>query len=118
MLEASRPILPILIQVNPLSEDLKISFNGIDDKDFVQNAFFNYLIYYPYTKFSASAFSSTEQTEKFFAILDKWTNEKYSEKTQPDYIIIKPNQLSEFGLNTQMVFKTDKYLLLYNKIVK
>ncbi len=107
------------IQESGQNLQMVISGKQLDDKKFVQNAFFTYLIYYPYTKFSKSAFSSKVQAEKFFSVLDKWSKEKYSAESQPDYIIIKPNQLSEFGLTNQVVFKTDKYLLLsYKKIAK
>lgn len=84
----------------------------LDDNSFTENVFFNYVIYYPFTKFSASVFSSKEQTDDFFSILDKWSTDQYSEQIQPDYIIIKPVQLPRFNLNTQVVFKTDKYILL------
>jgi len=100
------------LQTSAQSLQRVLSGKQLDDKSFVQNVFFNYIIYYPYAKFSESAFSSKEQTEKLFSVLDKWNNEKYSEKFPPDYIIITPNQLSKFSLNTKIVFKTNKYILL------
>jgi hypothetical protein len=99
------------------TQNVEIVTSGtqLDDINFLQNAFYNYLIYYPITKFSQSAFTSPYETTLFFSTLDKWSEDIYTGNTNYNYIIVKPDQLTNFKDGNRVVFKTNKYLVLSTK---
>lgn len=97
------------------SENLQTVVSGkqLDDQRFMENAFINYLIYYPYTQFSKLAFNSEQEIQNFFAVLDKWSQEPYLEKTKIDYVILKANQTLGFD-KRNMVFNSNGYQIIRN----
>lgn len=92
---------------------LVTSGKELDDNSFIQNAFFNYLVYYPFTKFSKLAFDSESESEKFFNTLDNWSREPYLGSTKIDYVIVRTDKISELELDIKPVFRTKMYILGY-----
>ncbi|KTD30740.1 hypothetical protein Lmor_2847 [Legionella moravica] len=82
----------------------------MDDTSFLQNAFFNHLIYYPFTTFSKNAFSSVENMKSFYSILNNWQSDDYSGDKHYDFLIRKIDS-SSISESHKVVFKSNAYFI-------
>ena len=95
------------------NDNIQLVFSGkqLPDKDYILSVFYDYIIYYPYTKFSIDAFKSKDQTNKFMATLNQWSNEKYMGEKRVDYMIVAVNQNPKLEPNSKIVFNSNNYIL-------